>query len=194
MPIGFVHTWWYHLNSVGSKLYYHSNGFRGSIDSPLRSIQTRFCISCTTNLERSKQGFVLADLPFKTIWRINTVHSYFAIQNHNSEWFQMVHQLVWKKVPKVGELMARVCPTDILIFLWKSPLLTKRGLALTRMKFQAWKLYSGQGQTGHTGIWAMPGGLGPLGKKWAAGLDNKKLLKRNCHGKLLVGEGCPGWF
>ena len=51
MPIGFVHTWCYHLNSVGSKLYYHSNpfnGFRGSIDSPLRSIQTRFCISCTT--------------------------------------------------------------------------------------------------------------------------------------------------
>ena len=26
----------------------HSNGFRGSIDSPLRSIQTGFCISCTT--------------------------------------------------------------------------------------------------------------------------------------------------
>ena len=43
---------------------------------------------------RSKQGFVLADLhvPFKTIWGINTVHSYFTIQNHNSEWFQMVHQ------------------------------------------------------------------------------------------------------
>ena len=46
------------------------------------------------HLERSKQGFVLADLPFKTIWGINTVHSYFTIQNHNSEWFQMVHQLV----------------------------------------------------------------------------------------------------
>ena len=28
MPIGFVHTWWYHLNSVGSKLYYHSNPFK----------------------------------------------------------------------------------------------------------------------------------------------------------------------
>ena len=25
---GFVHTWWYHLNSVGSKLYYHSNPFK----------------------------------------------------------------------------------------------------------------------------------------------------------------------
>ena len=49
MPIGFVHTWQYHLNSVGSKLmYYHSNGFRESIDSPLRSIQTRFCISWPT--------------------------------------------------------------------------------------------------------------------------------------------------
>ena len=35
------------------------------------------------HLERSKQGFVLADLPFKTIWGINTVHSYFTIQNHN---------------------------------------------------------------------------------------------------------------
>ena len=42
-------------------------------------------------LERSKQGFVLADLPFKTIWGINTVHSYFTIENYNSEWFQMVH-------------------------------------------------------------------------------------------------------
>ena len=37
MPIGFVHTWWYHLNSVASKLYYHSNGFRGSIDLPVKS-------------------------------------------------------------------------------------------------------------------------------------------------------------
>ena len=61
------------------------------------------------HLEVSKQGFVLAvlplwkdpnkvlysaDLPFKTIWGINTVHSYFTIQNHNSKWFQMVHQLV----------------------------------------------------------------------------------------------------
>ena len=52
------------------------------------------------HLERSKQGFVLADLPFKTIWGINTVHSYFTIQNHNSEWFQMVHQLVWKRYQK----------------------------------------------------------------------------------------------
>ena len=47
---------------------------------PFGKIQTRFCI--------------IADLPFKTIWGINTVHSYFTIQNHNSEWFQMVHQLV----------------------------------------------------------------------------------------------------
>ena len=48
------------------------------------------------SLKRSKQGFVLADLhvPFKTIWGINTVRSYFTIQNHNSEWFQMVPQLV----------------------------------------------------------------------------------------------------
>ena len=52
------------------------------------------------HLEVSKQGFVLADLPFKTIWGINTVHSYFTIQNHNSEWFQMVHQLVWKRYQK----------------------------------------------------------------------------------------------
>ena len=53
-------------------------------------------------IEVSKQGFVLADLhvPFKTIWGINTVHSYFTIQNHNSEWFQMVHQLVWKRYQK----------------------------------------------------------------------------------------------
>ena len=35
------------------------------------------------HLEVSKQGFVLADLPFKIIWGINTVHSYFTIQNHN---------------------------------------------------------------------------------------------------------------
>ena len=52
------------------------------------------------HLEVSKQGFVLADLPFKTIWGINTVLSYFTIQNHNSEWFQMVHQLVWKRYQK----------------------------------------------------------------------------------------------
>ena len=60
IAIGFVHTWWYHSN--------HSNGFRGSIDSPLRSIQTRFCIS------------------WPTILGMNTVRSYFTIQNHNSEW------------------------------------------------------------------------------------------------------------
>ena len=88
MPIGFVHTWWYHLNSVGSKLYYHSNPFL-VLEGPL-----------IHHLEVSKQGFVLADLPFKTIWGINTVRSYFTIQNHNSEWFQMVHQLVWKRYQK----------------------------------------------------------------------------------------------
>ena len=71
------------VNSIGSKLYYPSNTFkwlRGSIDSPLRSIQTRFCISCTTiwkdpnmvlyqlyyHLERTKQGFVSA---VPTIWK-----------------------------------------------------------------------------------------------------------------------------
>ena len=32
------------------------------------------------HLELSKQGFVLAVLRFKTIWGINTVHSYFIIQ------------------------------------------------------------------------------------------------------------------
>ena len=38
MPFGFVHTWWYHLNSVASKLYYHSNPFKSIqmvLDGPL---------------------------------------------------------------------------------------------------------------------------------------------------------------
>ena len=73
MPIGFVHTWWYHLNNVGSKLYVslvpiqiHSNGF----DDPL--IQTRFCIctcSCTTIWKDPNKVLYLADLhvPFKSI-------------------------------------------------------------------------------------------------------------------------------
>ena len=56
---------------------------------PFGKIQTKFCISWPT-----------LHVPFKTIWGINTVHSYFTIQNHNSEWFQMVHQLVWKKGTK----------------------------------------------------------------------------------------------
>ena len=43
------------------------------------------------HLEVSKQGFVWAN-SFKIIWGINTVHSYFTIQNHNSKRFQMVHQ------------------------------------------------------------------------------------------------------
>ena len=47
MPIGFVHTWWYHLNSVGSKLYYHSNQFKWFLEGPL-----------IHHLEVSKQGFV----------------------------------------------------------------------------------------------------------------------------------------
>ena len=41
------------------------------------------------HLEVSKQGFVLAELPFKTICT-----RLFHIQNNNSEWFQMVQQLV----------------------------------------------------------------------------------------------------
>ena len=32
-----------------------------------------------------------------------------------------------------------------------------------------------QGRTGHTGIWAMPGRLGLLGRKWAAGLDKQHM-------------------
>ena len=91
MPIGFVHTWWYHLNSVGSKLYYQV---------PFKSIQMVLEGPLIHHLEVSKQGFVLADLPFKTIWGINTVHSYFTIQNHNSVWFQIVHQLVRKRYQK----------------------------------------------------------------------------------------------
>ena len=39
------------------------------------------------HLKVSKQGFVIADLPFKTIWG-NTAHSYFTIQNHNSELYE----------------------------------------------------------------------------------------------------------
>ena len=70
---------------------------------PFGKIQTRFCISCTTCTctiwkdPNKVLYYIVADLhvlPFKTIWGINTVHSYFTIQNHNSEWFQMVHQLV----------------------------------------------------------------------------------------------------
>ena len=66
------------------------------------------------HLEVSKQGFVLAVLPFGKIqtrfcisWPTiqkhlgkSTLYSYFTIQNHNSEWFQMVHQLVWKRYQK----------------------------------------------------------------------------------------------
>ena len=63
-------------------------------------------------LEVSKQGFVLAVLPFGKIqtrfcisWptiqnHVGNQHSYFTIQNHNSEWFQMVHQLVLKRYQK----------------------------------------------------------------------------------------------
>ena len=84
MPIGFVYTWWYHVNSVGSKLYYHSNGFRGPL---------------IHHLEVSKQGFVLAVLPFGKIQTRLSI-SWLTIQNHNSEWFQMVRQLVWKRYQK----------------------------------------------------------------------------------------------
>ena len=62
--------------------------FRHYLEDELKIAETMI------TLPRSKRGFVLSDLPFKTIWGINTVHSYFTIQNHNSEWFQMVHQLV----------------------------------------------------------------------------------------------------
>ena len=41
-------TIWTVLVASCTTIQIHSNGFRGSIDSPLRSIQTRFCISCTT--------------------------------------------------------------------------------------------------------------------------------------------------
>ena len=74
--------------------------FRGSIDYHLEVSKQGFVLAVLP-LERSNQGFVLVDLPFKTIWGINTVHSYFTIQNHNSEWFQIVHQLVWKRYQKL---------------------------------------------------------------------------------------------
>ena len=41
-------TIWTVLVASCTTIQIHSNGLRGSIDSPLRSIQTRFCISCTT--------------------------------------------------------------------------------------------------------------------------------------------------
>ena len=41
-------TIWTVLVASCTTIQIHSNGFRGSIDSPVRSIQTRFCISCTT--------------------------------------------------------------------------------------------------------------------------------------------------
>ena len=64
---------------------------------PFKSIQMVLEGPLIHHLEVSKQGFVLADLPFKTICGINTV---ITIQNHNSEWFHMVHQLVWKSYQK----------------------------------------------------------------------------------------------
>ena len=87
MPIGFVYgdTIWTGLVASYTTIQIHSNGLEGPL---------------IHHLEVFKQGFVLADLPLKTIWGINTVHSYFTIQNHNSEWFQMVHQLVWKRYQK----------------------------------------------------------------------------------------------
>ena len=43
------------VNSVGNKLYYHSKSTLMVLEGPL-----------IHHLEVSKQGFVLADLPFKT--------------------------------------------------------------------------------------------------------------------------------
>ena len=77
-------TIWTVLVASCTIIQIHSNGFRGSIDSPLRSIQTRLCISCTTIWKDPNKVLYLADLSFKTIWGINTVHSYFTIQNHNN--------------------------------------------------------------------------------------------------------------
>ena len=97
MPIGFVQTIWTVLVAscttiqmvLEGPLIHHlevsKQGFVLAVQ-PFGKIQTRFCISWRA--------------PFKTIWVINTVHSYFTIQNHNSEWFQMVHQLVWKRYQK----------------------------------------------------------------------------------------------
>ena len=74
------------------------------------------------HLEVSKQGFVLAvlpfgkiqtrfrivaDLPFKTIWGINTLHSYFTIQNHNRRMVSNGASTCMKKVPKVGGLKGK---------------------------------------------------------------------------------------
>ena len=70
MPIGFVHTWWYHLNSVGSKLYYHSKSIQMVLENPL-----------IHHLEVSKQGFVLAVLSFGKI-QTRFCISCTTIQNH----------------------------------------------------------------------------------------------------------------
>ena len=125
-------TIWTVLVASCTTIHIHSNGLRGSIDSPLRSIQTRFCIRCTTiwkdpdkvlyklyyHLERSKQAFVLAVLPF---WKIQTRFciSWPTIQNHlgNQHCTQLFHHskpqlrmvsnsasTCIKKVPKVGGL------------------------------------------------------------------------------------------
>ena len=92
-------TIWTVLVASCTTIQIHSNGFRGSIDSPLRSIQTRFCISCTTIWKDPNK--VLYELTYHSKpFEESTLYSYFTIQNHNSEWFQMVHQLVWKRYQK----------------------------------------------------------------------------------------------
>ena len=96
MSIGFAHTWWYHFNSVGNKLYYVL---------PFKSIQMVLEGPLIHHLEVSKQGFVLAVLPFgkiqtrfciswptiqsKPLGNQHCTYSYFTIQNHNTEWFQI---------------------------------------------------------------------------------------------------------
>ena len=128
-------TIWTVLVASCTTIQIHSNGFRGFIDSPLRSIQTRFCISCTTIWKDPNMVFVLADLPFKTIWGINTVHSYFTIQNHNSEWIQMVHQLVWKI--QISSKILEVC-NQLILYLWKLILI----LFVVGLICQRWMRYT----------------------------------------------------
>ena len=86
MPIGFVHTWWYHLNSVGSKLYMYV--------LPFKSIQMVLEGPLIHHLEVSKQGFVLAVLPFGKIQtRFCISWPTCIIQNHlgNQHCTQLFH-------------------------------------------------------------------------------------------------------
>ena len=92
----------FHLQNCPLVLYTHGDTIWTVLVASCTAIQMVLEGPLIHHSEVSKQGFVSADLhvPFKTIWGINTVHSYFTIQNHNSEWFQMVHQLVWKRYQK----------------------------------------------------------------------------------------------